>query len=118
MSDAGRAIKLVVAGRYTKQELLLPGENDDLRVVSLSTSHNPHEILFGDRLNKRVKMLHLPSGRMRTLFTSNWFICALLCMRSAALLAIMENNREGSMPAMIGFACECDTSRKQLEIVD
>ena len=117
MSDAGRAIKLVVSGRYTKQELLLPGEEADLLVTGLSASRNPHKILFCDLLNKRVKVLRLRTGRVRTLFRSDWFVCTVRWMRSAAMLAIMDNKGEGSMPAMIGFACECVTRRKQLEIV-
>ena len=80
----------MVAGRYRKQQLLLPGEHDDLYVFGLGASRNPHEILFGDLVNKRVKVLDMLSGRVRTLFTSDWGVCALRWMRSAALLAIME----------------------------
>ena len=90
MSDAGRVIRLVAVGHYTKQQLLLHSEKEDLQMLGLSASRNPHEILFGDLVNKRVKVLDMLSGRVRTLFTSDWGVCALRWMRSAALLAIME----------------------------
>ena len=92
---AGRAINLLVAGRYTKQQLLLPGEDDDLLVFGVSVTSNPHEILFADANNKRVNALDTQSGRVRTLFTSDWFICALRWVRSAALLAILDGKGEG-----------------------
>ena len=98
--DAGEPIKLVVAGRYTKQQLLLPREKDDLLVFGLSASSNPREILFGDTNNKRVNALDMQSGRVRTLFTSDWFVRALRWVRSAALLAILENNGGGGMQAV------------------
>ena len=90
----------MVAGRYRKQQLLLPGEHDDLYVFGLGASRNPHEILFGDAKNKRVNALDTQSGRVRTLFTSDWFVCALRWVRSAALLAILEDNGGGGMQAV------------------
>ena len=92
---ADQAIKLGVTGRYSKQQLLLPGDNDDFLVLGLSASRSPHKILFGDAHNKRLNALDRQSGGVRTLFTSDWYICAVRWVRSARVVAILERQGRG-----------------------